>query len=69
MAMFDENTATMGGATITIEKPKTRQQKIEEWRKIHQAEYNQTCHDAQCTCTPTRAQALILEAFDNPPID
>jgi hypothetical protein len=55
--------------TTKIEKPKTRAQKIEEWRKAHQAEYGKTCHDVQCTCTPSRAQALIIAAYENPPID
>ena len=62
-AGFDVDTATK------IEKPKTRAQKIDEWRAIHAAEYNKTCYDAQCTCTPTRAQSLIIEAYHNPPID
>lgn len=56
-------------STTKIEKPKTRAQKIEEWRAAHAAEYNQTCQDAQCTCTPTRAQSLIIAAYQNPPID
>jgi predicted SpoU family rRNA methylase len=57
------------GSNTTIEKPKTRQQKIDEWRQIHAAEYGRTCHDVQCTCTPSRAQALIIAAYENPPID
>jgi hypothetical protein len=69
--MYDEATASMGGEATTIEKPKkpkTRAQRILEWRKAHRTEYMQACED-HCTCTPTRAQALIMEAWHNPPID
>jgi hypothetical protein len=68
MAIFDEATVTMGGkATTTIEKPKSRDQKIEEWRDAHRTEYNKVCDE--CTCTPTRAQALMFDAWDSPPVD
>lgn len=69
MAMFDEATATMGGNTATkIEKPKSRAQRIEDWRKQNQAAYKQAC-DANCTCTPTRADMLMMDQWNNPPID
>jgi hypothetical protein len=70
MAMYDEHTATMGGdTTTTIEKPKTRHEKIEEYRSAHEAEYRTACRDSQCTCTPTRAQMLIMQNYENPPVD
>jgi hypothetical protein len=68
MAMYDEATATMGGGTSTIEKPKTRQEKIEEWRNTHRGEYIKACED-NCTCTPTRAQMLMIDQWDSPPVD
>lgn len=57
------------GDTTTIEKPKSREEKIQEYRDAHLKEYKAACHDASCTCTPTRAQALIMEAFEHPQID
>jgi hypothetical protein len=62
-ADFAENTATK------IERPKTRAQKLAEWRHAHYSEYKKACDDAQCTCTPTRAQMLIMNQYDSPPID
>jgi hypothetical protein len=56
-------------STTKIEKPKTRAQQIAAWREAHHAEYAGVCSDVQCTCTPTRAQSLIIEAYRNPPID
>ena len=67
--MYDEATATMGGEASTIEKSKTRQQKIDEYRAVHRAEYVKACDDSDCTCTPTRAQMLIMNNYDCPPID
>ena len=67
--MYDEATATMGGGTSTIDKPKSRQEKVEEWRNKHNAEYRAACHEHECTCTPTRAQMLLIQQWDNPPVD
>ena len=68
--MFDETTASLGGEVLEkVKKPPTRAQKVAAWRKAHQDAYNRTCHEVNCTCTPTRAQALILAQWDNPPID
>jgi hypothetical protein len=69
MTKIDTKSAFEGDTITPIEKPKTRAQKIEEWRSAHAAEYSQTCHDVQCTCTPSRAQSLIIAAYENPPID
>lgn len=52
-----------------VERPKTRAQKIAEYRAAHHAEWRKACDNAQCTCTPTRAEMLIMNNYDNPPID
>jgi hypothetical protein len=62
-ADFDVDTATK------IEKPKTRQEKVDEYRKTHYAAYARACESEQCTCTPTRAEMLIMDNYRNPPID
>lgn len=67
MAAFEEFSLG-GGATIdvTVDKPKvkTRAQKLTEWRKANQAAYKKACDD-NCTCTPTRAQMLLIQQWDN----
>ena len=55
--------------TTSIEKPKTRDQKIAEYRAAHEVEYQNACHEERCTCSPTRAQMLIMENYNHPPID
>jgi len=67
--MYDEMSTSAGGETTTIEKPKTRAEKIAEWRAINQKQYENACHEANCTCTPTRAQILIIDNYNIPPID
>jgi hypothetical protein len=57
------------GTTTAIEKPKTRDQKIAEYRAAHQAEYERACNNERCTCTPTRAEMLTMERYNHPPID
>lgn len=52
-----------------LERPKSRAEKIEEYRKAHYAEYRKACDNAQCTCTPTRAEMLIIQRYEQPPID
>jgi hypothetical protein len=71
--MNDLTKATLVGDPVDvtgapIEKPKSRAQKIADWRKAHEAEYKKAC-DANCTCTPTRAQMLMINQWDSPPVD
>lgn len=68
--MNDQVTATLVGDLVDspIAKPPTRQEKIEAWREQNAAAYKQACQDV-CTCTPTRAQMLLHDQWDNPPID
>jgi hypothetical protein len=69
MTKVDPKSAFEGDTITPIEKPKSREEKIAEYRKAHQAEYRRACDDAQCTCTPTRAQMLIMQNYERPPID
>lgn len=68
--MFDEQTASAGGMIAEkIKAPPTRAQKIAAWRKENEKAYKQACFEHTCTCTPTRAQMLLLQQWSNPPID
>jgi hypothetical protein len=69
MTKVDPKSAFEGDTITPIEKPKTRQQKIDEYRKAHEAEYKRACESERCTCTPTRAEMLIMERYNHPPID
>ena len=70
--MFDEQTS-LGGEIKEKEQVKvkklTRAQRIAAWRKANEADYNKACHEAHCTCTPTRAQMLIMDNWRSPPVD
>jgi hypothetical protein len=68
--MNDQPTATLVGDPIEspITKPLTRAQRAAAWRKARACEYTEA-RDAQCTCTPTRAQMLLLTQWEHPPID
>jgi hypothetical protein len=68
MTKIDKASTFVGDTITPVEKPKTRAQKIAEWRKAHQAQYKQACDD-NCTCTPTRAQMLLMDQWNNPPVD
>jgi len=49
-------------------KPKTRAQRIVDWRAANEAAYRTAC-DARCECSPTRAQLLLLDQWERPPVD
>lgn len=68
--MNDQVTATLVGDLVDspIAKPPTRQERIEAWRKQNAVAYKEACQD-NCTCTPTRAQMLLINQWDSPPID
>jgi hypothetical protein len=66
--MFDEKMESGAGGATTIEKPKTRAEKVKEWRNKYQAEYKKACED-NCTCTPTRSQMLLIDQWERPPVD
>jgi hypothetical protein len=57
------------GDTTPLEKPKSREEKVAEYRAAHRAEYERACNNERCTCTPTRAEMLIMENYNHPPID
>lgn len=69
MTKIDKSSAFEGDTITKVEKPKTRTQKIKEYRMAHQEEYAKACHESQCTCTPTRAQMLIMDNYQSPPVD
>ena len=67
--MYDEHIATPGGEVKEpVAKPKTRAQKVKDWQKANAPEYKKAC-EANCVCTPTRAQMLLIDQWDNPPVD
>ena len=68
--MFNDTTASAGGeVTATIEKPPSRDDRVQAWRKEHEAAYKAACDHERCTCTPSRAEALLMSQWNNPPID
>ena len=69
MTKVDPKSAFEGDTITPIEKPKSREEKVKDYRAAHAAEYRKACDDAQCTCTPTRAQMLIMQNYERPPID
>ena len=69
--MYDEKTESLGGAVEAPAKPKkkpSRAQRIVAWRRENRAAY-QAAYEACCTCTPTRAQVLLFNQWDSPPVD
>jgi|HubBroStandDraft_4_1064222.scaffolds.fasta_scaffold2196459_1 hypothetical protein len=70
--MFNEAPSGSGGGEVEVKerlKKPSRAERIEAWRKEHQAEYNRACSDSNCRCSATKAEALIMEQFNHPPID
>ena len=68
--MNDTVKATLVGDPVDspLAPPKTRAERVLDWRKENSTAYRKA-QDACCVCTPTRAQALLVEQWDNPPID
>jgi hypothetical protein len=67
--MYEDTSATLGGEVKErLAKPKSRAEKIADWHKENEGAYKKACADT-CTCTPTRAQILLLEQWDSPPVD
>jgi hypothetical protein len=69
MTKMDQMSIFEGDTTTPLEKPKSREEKVAEYRAAHRAEYNRACENERCTCTPTRAEMLIMQNYNNPPID
>jgi hypothetical protein len=68
--MFNDATASAGGEiAATIEKPPSRAEKVKAYQKAHEAEYKSACREAECRCSPTRQESLIIDSYRNPPID
>jgi hypothetical protein len=69
--MNDQPTSTLIGDPVEspIKKPPTRDEKIKAWKIEHEAAYKSACEHERCTCTPTRAEALLMSQWNNPPID
>lgn len=54
-----------------ISPPKTRSEKVADWKRDNQAAY-ESARRACCTCTPSRAQMLLVDQYEgnaNIPID
>lgn len=68
--MYDEATATLGGEVKeAAAPPKSRAERISEWRDANRRAYLNACKESQCTCTPTRAQMMLMDAWESPPVD
>ena len=53
----------------SIPKHPTRAEKVAEWKKANASAYRKACDD-NCTCTPTRAQMLLIQQYEgNGPAD
>lgn len=54
-----------------IVKPPTRAEKVAAWKAANQSAYD-AARRACCTCTPTRAQMLLVDQYEgnaNIPLD
>ena len=70
MPMYDEATATLGGETKEpVAKPISRAERVAAWRDANRTAYLNACKESQCTCTPTRAQMMLMDAWESPPVD
>jgi hypothetical protein len=68
--MYDEAVASAGGvAGDVVDKPKSRSEKITEYRVAHESEYKKACEDASCRCSATKAELLIMGNYERPPVD
>ena len=66
-------TATLVGDPVDapdqkIAKPKSRAEKIADWRIENGAAYRRAL-DHQACCSPTRQHMLLIEQWQNPPVD
>ena len=65
-------TATLVGDPIdapsNVNPPKTRAERIADWRKENEVAYKAAC-SAVCLCSPTRAQMLLRDQWESPPVD
>jgi hypothetical protein len=69
MTKMDQMSIFEGDTTTPLEKPKSREEKVAEYRAAHRAEYNHACRESECRCSPTRQESLIIDSYRNPPID
>lgn len=65
--MFDEQTASAGGEIAEkIKKPKlTRAERVEAYQTEHYEAYRGACREAECRCSPTKAESLIIDGWLN----
>jgi hypothetical protein len=64
MTKVDKMSTFEDGTVTTVERPKTRAEKISQWKRDNHAAYKRACDDSHCTCTPTRAQMLIIQQYE-----
>ena len=68
MAAFEDlSIAGAGGVLSEAMAPTapklTPAQEEANWRKENEAAYKAACENERCTCTPTRAEMLLMERF------
>jgi hypothetical protein len=56
-------------APVATTPPKTRAERIQDWRNANREAYRCAKNAYECTCTPTRAQMILLEQWSSPPVD
>ena len=67
LTMFDEATASLGGDVRDqgLKSPRRAPSAFRSWQGENRAAYQRAC-DASCTCTPTRAQVLLMNQWTAP---
>jgi hypothetical protein len=69
--MFNDTT-TAGASEAAVDqaptKPKTRPERIADWRKENRAAY-EAARNAHVCCTPSRQQMILFDQWENPPVD
>jgi hypothetical protein len=51
-----------GDNVTTLEKPKTKAQKLVAFRKKNHAAYQKAC-DSHCMCSPSKAELLLMAQY------
>jgi aerobic-type carbon monoxide dehydrogenase small subunit (CoxS/CutS family) len=52
-----------GDTITTIEKPKTRAEKLSDFQKANKEAYKKAC-ESHCMCSPSRAEMLLMDRYN-----
>jgi hypothetical protein len=64
MTKVDKMSTFEGDGVTTVEKPKTKAERISQWKREHHAAYKRACSNERCTCTPSRADMLLIQQYE-----